>query len=240
MQRIDKFLCDFNIGTRKQVKEYIKNGMVSINESVISKPEFHVDEENDIIKFNGEILTYSKFHYYMLNKPQDVVSATTDGKSTTVINLLSDENVKCLSPVGRLDKDTEGLLLITDDGMLNHDLLSPTKHVEKKYEVHLANDISDKELHILEQGVDIGDDKKTLPAKAYRSDSYADTDQDRIIYLIICEGRFHQVKRMLEAVDNEVVFLKRISMGSLVLDENLLPGEYRKLTGEELNNLKNR
>ena len=224
MQRIDKFLCDQNLGTRKQVKEFIKNGMVTINGETALKPEQHVDETADEISFGGKVLNYSEFRYYMLYKPQDVVSATTDGRSVTVVDLLKPENVKGLAPVGRLDKDTEGLLLMTNDGMLTHNLLSPKKHVDKDYEVHLAHEITDAELKKLENGVDIGDETRTLPAVTYRDEP--DAEGRCVIHLVLHEGRFHQVKRMLEAVGNEVLFLKRISMGSLKLDVTLEPGDY--------------
>jgi len=237
MQRIDKFLCDQNLGTRKQVKEFIKNGMVTINGETALKPEQHVDETADEISFGGKVLNYSEFRYYMLYKPQDVVSATTDGSSVTVVDLLKPENVKGLAPVGRLDKDTEGLLLMTNDGMLTHNLLSPKKHVDKDYEVHLAHEITDAELKKLENGVDIGDETRTLPAVTYRDEP--DAEGRCVIHLVLHEGRFHQVKRMLEAVGNEVLFLKRISMGSLKLDETLEPGEYRPLTVQELEGLQN-
>ena len=237
MQRIDKFLCDQNLGTRKQVKEFIKNGMVTINGETALKPEQHVDETADEISFGGKVLNYSEFRYYMLYKPQDVVSATTDGRSVTVVDLLKPEKVKGLAPVGRLDKDTEGLLLMTNDGMLTHNLLSPKKHVDKDYEVHLAHEITDAELKKLENGVDIGDETRTLPAVTYRDEP--DAEGRCVIHLVLHEGRFHQVKRMLEAVGNEVLFLKRISMGSLKLDETLEPGEYRPLTVQELEGLQN-
>ena len=237
MQRIDKFLCDQNLGTRKQVKEFIKNGMVTINGETALKPEQHVDETAYEISFGGKVLNYSEFRYYMLYKPQDVVSATTDGRSVTVVDLLKPENVKGLAPVGRLDKDTEGLLLMTNDGMLTHNLLSPKKHVDKDYEVHLAHEITDAELKKLENGVDIGDETRTLPAVTYRDEP--DAEGRCVIHLVLHEGRFHQVKRMLEAVGNEVLFLKRISMGSLKLDETLEPGEYRPLTVQELEGLQN-
>ncbi len=236
--RLDKFLGEFNIGTRKQIKEYLKNGRCSVNGEIVTKPDVHVDEKNDCISFDGNILSYSKFHYYMLYKPQDVVSATTDGRNTTVLDLLAGENVKGLSPAGRLDIDTEGLLLLTDDGALIHRLLSPKKHVDKVYEVHIREPLSDKDISTLEKGVNIGDYKDdgnidyTLPARVEVKDE--DTDGNPVIHLIIHEGRFHQVKRMLEAVGNEVVFLKRLSMGPLVLDEKLSPGEYRPLNEEEL------
>ncbi|MCR5102792.1 MAG: rRNA pseudouridine synthase [Butyrivibrio sp.] len=235
--RIDKLLCDLGYGTRKQVKEQIKNGMVSVNGEVVLKPEFHVDENKDLLMFNGKEISFSKYHYFMLNKPQGVLSSREKGPTPTVIDLLADENCKNLSPVGRLDKDTEGLLLITDDGKLSHNLLSPKKHVDKTYEVHLKNTITEEDIKKLEDGIDIGDDKKTLPAKCILSDD--DENGYPVILLTIHEGRFHQVKRMLEAVENEVVFLRRLSMGSLQLDEDLEPGEYRELTKVELDNLLN-
>ena len=239
--RLDKFLGLFEIGTRKQIKEYLKNGRCSVNGEVVTKPDIHIDENNDEISFDGKTLRYSKYHYYMLYKPQGVVSATTDGRNTTVLDLLQEENVKGLSPAGRLDIDTEGLLLLTDDGGLIHRLLSPKKHVDKVYEVHLRKDLSDKDIESLEKGVNIGDTKDngeidyTLPARVVRMD--VDDENRPVVHLIIHEGRFHQVKRMMEAVGNEVLFLKRLSMGPLSLDETLEPGEYRQLTQEELKQL---
>ena len=240
--RLDKFLGDQNIGTRKQIKEYIKNGRCTINGEVATKPDVHIDENRDKIAFDGQVLSYSRFHYFMLNKPVGVVSATKDGKSKTVLDLLSGENVKDLSPCGRLDIDTEGLLLLTDDGDLIHKLLSPKKHVDKTYEVHLSKELSDIDKAKLEEGLNIGDYnddgsvKLTLPAKVLVLPP--DEEGRPLIHLIIHEGRFHQVKRMLEAVGNEVLFLKRLSMGSLILDEALAPGEYRLLTQEEISDLK--
>ncbi len=239
--RLDKFLGQFDIGTRKQIKEYLKNGRCSVNGTVVTKPDIHVDENTDEISFDGNVLEYSKFHYYMLYKPQGVVSATTDGRNTTVLDLLRNENVKGLSPAGRLDIDTEGLLLLTDDGGLIHRLLSPKKHVDKVYEVHLDHELSDKDIATLEKGVNIGDTKETgeidytLPARVELRD--ADEEGRPVVHLIIHEGRFHQVKRMMEAVGNEVIFLKRLSMGPLKLDERLEPGEYRPLSAEELKQL---
>ncbi len=239
--RLDKFLGLQNIGTRKQIKEYVKNGRCSVNGEVVSKADIHIDENSDEISFDGKVLNYSKYHYFMLYKPQGVVSATTDGKNTTVLDLLDEENVKDLSPAGRLDIDTEGLILLTDDGGLIHRLLSPKKHVDKVYEVHLEKELSDKDIAKLETGVDIGDKKDngdpdiTLPARVEIKDN--DEEGRPVIHLIIHEGRFHQVKRMLEAVGNQVLFLKRLSMGPLVLDESLEPGEYRPLTSEELSKL---
>ena len=236
--RLDKFLGDHNIGTRKQIKEYVKNGRCSVNGEVVSKADIHIDENKDLICFDGKELSYSRFHYYMLYKPQGVVSATTDGKNKTVLDLLADENVRGLSPCGRLDIDTEGLLLLTDDGALIHKLLSPKKHVDKVYEVHLRDSLTESEIAKLQEGVDIGDKNDdgspymTLPAKVCVIGK--DDTHREVIHLTIHEGRFHQIKRMLEAVGNEVLFLKRLSMGSLKLDERLNPGEYRELTATEL------
>lgn len=234
--RLDKFLSEKGIGTRKQIKEYVKNGRATVNGTVAKSSDMHIDENKDEIAFDGNVLTYSKFYYFMLNKPADVVSSTRAGKSVTVVDLLKDEGVKDLFPVGRLDKDTVGLLLLTNDGILAHNLLSPKKHVDKEYEVYLDHEITDEELHKLEGGVDIGDEEITLPARAFRA---PDKEGHQVIHLIIHEGRFHQVKRMLNAVDNEVVFLRRLSMGSLKLDENLAEGEYRPLTEDEINCLTN-
>ena len=240
--RLDKFLGEHNIGTRKQIKEYIKNGRCKVNGTVTLKSDVHIDENVDEISFDDVVLDYSRFHYFLLNKPAGVVSSTKDGKNVTVLDLLKKENVKGLSPCGRLDIDTEGLLLLTDDGSLIHSLLSPKKHVDKVYEVHLRSRLSDADIKKLEEGVDIGDKKDngsidyTLPSKVEVSED--DKDKRPVILLTIHEGRFHQVKRMLTAVNNEVLFLRRLSMGPLKLTDDLLPGEYRPLTDKEINLLK--
>ena len=241
MQRLDKFLADFGIGTRKQIKEHIKNGAVTVNGQPVKKADMHIDENADKVTFMGQELVFEKFRYYMLNKPDGVISATRDGRTTTVLNLLTDENIKDLSPVGRLDIDTEGLLLITNDGQLIHRLLSPAHHVDKEYEVHLRSELSDSDIKQLENGVDIGDVKKdgspdiTMPAILKRGET--DEEGRPVVYLTIHEGRFHQVKRMMEAVGNEVLYLRRIRMGYVKLDESLALGEYRRLTDEEVASL---
>lgn len=229
--RIDKFLADNFIGTRKEIKALIKSGKVTVNEYPVSDPGMHIDPERDSVKYDGNIINYEPFHYYMLNKPAGTVSTTKEGASVTVVELLAKENVKNLSPVGRLDKDTEGLLLLTDDGALLHNLISPSKHIGKEYLVKTEHALTDEDLEKLIAGVDIGDDKPTLPAEA-------EIKEDGL-YLTIYEGRFHQVKRMLEAVGNRVTYLKRLRMGGLELDSKLKPGEYRKLTEEELKSLFN-
>lgn len=226
--RIDKFLCDMNMGTRSQVKEFIKKGQVIVNNKLIKNADFKVNENSDEIYFQGKQVRYQLFMYYMLNKPKGVVSATRDNTAGTVVELLRNEDRKPdIFPVGRLDKDTEGLLLLTNDGELAHRLLAPKKHVDKTYLVTLERKPVDEELLQLEQGVDIGEERPTLPAKVTRVD-------DMRILLTLHEGKFHQVKRMLQAVENRVVALKRVSFGGLELDNGLKPGEYRELTEYEV------
>lgn len=225
--RLDKFLCDMNIGTRSQIKTFIRQKKVTVNGIVALKPEQRIDEYQDEITFCGEKLLYRKYVYYMLNKPKGVVSATRDNTAKTVVELIDTPKRNDLFPVGRLDKDTEGLLLLTNDGELAHNMLSPKKHVDKTYLVTVARALTEQEISALENGVDIGDEKPTAPAKVKMQD-------DCHILLTIQEGRFHQVKRMLKAVDNEVLGLKRMTFGGLVLDESLLPGEYRELTTAEI------
>ena len=231
MIRLDKFLCEMEIGTRSQVKDIVKKGMVSVDGEVIKKADYKFDETAAKVCVNGKELTYQKFYYYMLNKPIGVVSATTDNHDKTVLDLLKDAPGKDLFPVGRLDKDTEGLLLITNDGELSHNLLSPKKHVDKTYLIETKEFVTEEMILKLEQGVDIGEEKLTLPAKVNQL-------EDKKIELTITEGKFHQVKRMLKAVDNEVIYLKRLSMGSLYLDSTLKLGEYRRLTDDEILALK--
>lgn len=233
MIRLDKFLCEMEVGTRSQVKEMVKKGQVSVNGEIIKKADYKFDETIARVCVKEKEISYQKFHYYMLNKPEGVVSATTDNYDKTVLDLLKDASGKDLFPVGRLDKDTEGLLLITNDGELSHNLLSPKKHVDKTYLVKTAEVVTSDMVQALEQGVDIGEEKLTLPAKVK-------VIEDKEIELTITEGKFHQVKRMLKAVNNEVVYLKRLSMGSLMLDESLELGQYRPLTEKEVDDLKKR
>ena len=224
--RLDRYLCELNIGTRSQAKEFIKKGLVSVNGRTIRLADYRIEEQTDQIAFQGKTLTYRKYVYYVLNKPQGVVSATQDNTAGTVTELLAAEGRKDLFPVGRLDKDTEGLLLLTNDGELAHRLLSPKKHVDKTYLVTVAHSLSEEDIRRLEQGVDIGEDRMTLPAKVA-------VQSERMIHLTIQEGKYHQVKRMLQAVDNQVTALKRIRFGKIILDEELAPGAYRPLTTQE-------
>lgn len=231
MIRLDKYLCDRNIGTRSQVKEILKKGQICVNQLVVKDGAYKINEQSDSVTCQGILLKSSKFRYYMLNKPAGTVTATKDNVFKTVMELLTVEGKQELFPVGRLDKDTEGLLLITNDGELAHRLLSPKKHVAKTYYVKVEKELTFEAVSRLREGIDIGDDKKTLPAEVEELGN-------REILLTITEGRFHQVKRMLKAVKNEVLYLKRIQMGTLVLDEALKAGEYRELSDEEIKNLK--
>lgn len=231
--RLDKYLADMGLGTRTEVKKDIKKGRISVNGEIIKSPEYKIDTQTDAVLADGKEIAYEELIYYMLNKPQGVVSATEDRRDKTVLDLISEKKRKDLFPVGRLDKDTEGLLLITNDGELAHNLLAPKKHVDKKYFVRLKAPLSEENRKRLEEGVDIGEDKLTLPAQVFVLNEERDEAE-----IIIWEGKFHQIKRMFHAVGNEVVFLKRLSMGSLVLDEALLPGEYRLLTPQEIERLK--
>lgn len=234
MIRVDKYLTDCGTGTRSEVKKLIQKGRISINGTVIKDPGTKIDLDKDIVCNNNEPVVYEQFRYFMLNKPMGCVSATKDNLSATVLDILKNENTKGLFPVGRLDKDTEGLLLITNDGMLAHNLLSPKKHVEKLYYVEADKKLSDENMTEMENGVDIGDEKLTLPSKI----EFVGDSQNKYCYnLSIKEGRFHQVKRMFEAFGSNVTYLKRLNMGSLILDDDLLPGEYRKLSEEEINGL---
>lgn len=228
MIRLDKYLCEMEAGTRSEVKAFIKKGRVTVNRETAKSPEQKVDETKDTVTLDGHSFSYQKYFYYMLHKPAGVVTAVRDHHDQTVLDLLVDAPGKDLSPVGRLDKDTEGLLLITNDGSLAHRLLSPVKHVPKTYLVHTKKPVTSQMCEKLEAGVEIGDETPTAPAKTKLL-----SDTDCGLLLTITEGRFHQVKRMLQAVGNEVVYLKRLSMGALVLDETLSKGSWRALTEEE-------
>ena len=233
MIRLDKFLADMSLGTRSEVKKEIKKGSVQVNGTTVKNPECKIDTGKDLVSVKGRQVSYARLEYYMLNKPAGVVSATEDKRDKTVVDLITEKKRKDLFPVGRLDKDTEGLLLITNDGALAHELLSPRKHVDKTYFVKIKDPVSSEDVKRLENGVDIGEEKQTLPAKISRI-----SQEGTSLCLTIREGRFHQIKRMFQAVDNEVLYLKRLSMGPLDLDENLAPGEYRTLTEEEIKRLK--
>ena len=235
--RLDKYLCDMQIGSRAEVKGLIKKKRIKVNEETVTKPELKIDTDNDIIKFDDEVINYHEYEYFMLNKPQGVISATNDKSDKTVIDLIKDAKRKDLFPVGRLDKDTEGLLLITNDGELSHNLLSPKRHVDKTYFAKVKGHITDEEVLKFKNGLVVDETFTAKPARLHVLEfNVADNTTD--IQITIHEGKFHQIKRMFEAVGSEVLYLKRLSMGTLLLDKNLIPGEYRKLSQEEINALK--
>lgn len=234
MMRLDKFLCETGFGTRSQVKTLLKKGLVSVNGNPVKKPEQKVDEHTDEVICDGKRAVYAAMEYLMLHKPAGVLSATEDRRQKTVLDLLEDTARRDLFPVGRLDRDTEGLLLLTNDGELAHRLLSPRKHVDKTYYAKIAGRVTDEHVRQFQMGLDIGEKKPTLPAQLEIITSGADSE----VRVTIHEGKFHQIKRMFQTVGCEVVYLKRLSMGSLVLDEKLKPGESRHLTEQEMIQLK--
>lgn len=233
MIRLDKYLADMGIGTRTEVKKYVRQGKVKVNGEVVKSPEMKVDLQAQEVLFLDKPIGYKAFEYYMLNKPAGVISATTDKKEKTVVDLITNRKRKDLFPVGRLDKDTEGLLLITNDGELAHRLLSPKKHVDKVYYAKVKGVVTEVDVKTFAEGVPIGQGEITLPSVL----EIIVSDEISEIKLTIQEGKFHQVKRMFLAVKKEVIYLKRLSMGSLVLDESLPLGAYRALTREELEQL---
>ena len=229
--RLDKYLADMKAGTRSEVKEYIRKGRVQVDEITVKKPEQKVDIMTQKVFLDGRMISYVTMEYYMLNKPAGVVSATEDKNDKTVIDLVPKPHAKDIFPVGRLDKDTEGLLIITNDGETAHRLLSPKKHVDKTYFVRTSGgEIGTEEVEKLENGVDIGEEKLTLPAEIEMLKNGEISES----LLTIREGKFHQVKRMFKAVGREVIYLKRISMGNIKLDESLEKGECRKLSEDEI------
>lgn len=232
--RLDKYLAQMSIGTRSQVKQMVRKGQVCVNGTVVKKPEYKVDPDQDQVVADGVKTKYVHEEYIMLNKPSGVVSATKDPREKTVLDLIDGQKRKDLFPAGRLDKDTEGLLLLTSDGELAHRLLSPKKHVDKTYYARIQGRVTNEDVKVFLKGLDIGDEKPALPAVL----QVLIEGEISEILITIQEGRFHQVKRMFRAVDKKVVYLKRISMGSLVLDETLMPGQYRNLTEEEIQRLK--
>ena len=233
--RLDKYLTDMGKGTRSQVKDAAKNGRVRVNGVVEKKTDRKIDPETEEVSLDSCVVNYQFMEYYMLNKPQGVVSAVRDNLHTTVIDLLDMEKRNDLFPVGRLDLDTEGLLLITNDGDLAHCLLAPKKHVDKQYYARISGHLPENAADRMAEGMTLADDTTVRPAKL---EVIRRLEQESEIRLTIHEGKFHQVKRMFEALGCRVDYLKRISMGSLVLDDSLKPGEYRAVTKEELGQLR--
>ncbi|SFH74998.1 pseudouridine synthase [Pisciglobus halotolerans] len=236
--RLDKLLAHTGFGTRKEVKALLKKGIVTVNGETEKDGKRQVDEENDRIQVLGEQVQYQEFVYFMLNKPQGVISATTDDFHETVIDLLEPQDqLQEPFPVGRLDIDTEGLLLLTNDGALAHDLLSPKKHVDKLYEAEIIGLVTEEDQKAFQHGIQLDDGYLCKPANL--TIIKTETEKKRsTVQVTIREGKFHQVKRMFEAVDKKVVYLKRTTMGPLKLDQHLKLGQYRPLTEEEIETLK--
>lgn len=235
MMRLDKYLADMGVGTRQEVKKYIRQGRVKVDGRTAKGPEMKIEGKQEVV-FDNTTIEYEAYEYYMLNKPAGVVSATEDSRERTVVELIESRKRKDLFPVGRLDKDTEGLLLLTNDGKLAHRLLSPKKHVDKCYYAVIDGEVTEADARAFAEGINIGtpeEEEWTRPAKLEILES-AVTSRIR---LVIQEGKYHQVKRMFHAVGKEVRFLKRERMGPLCLDNTLKPGEYRALTKEELEQL---
>lgn len=233
--RLDKFLAEVGLGSRKEVKQLIKKGQISVNQKIEKSDKKQIDPEKDQVDYQGEILHYQEFYYYLLHKPAGVVSATEDKHDQTVMDLFSPSDYRSdLFPVGRLDKNTEGLLLITNDGKLAHDLLSPKKHVEKEYFAEVQGVMTAEDQQRFVDGF-LLDGERTLPAELLIDEV---TENKSKVRIILHEGKFHQVKRMVKACGKEVTYLKRIRMGKLLLTKELVKGAYRSLTEDELKGLK--
>lgn len=236
MERLDKILSNLGYGSRKEVKAIAKNGMVSVDGNVIKDSSFQLDPEKAHIEVNGETVNYKKFIYILMNKPAGVVSATFDNRDTTVIDLLSPEyQVFNPFPVGRLDKDTVGLLLLTNDGEFNHKVTGPKFHVDKVYYAEINNKVEKEDINAFFDGITLDDGYK---CKSAGLEIIQCSDEGSKVYVTISEGKFHQVKRMFQALGKEVVYLKRTKFGSIDLDETLQEGQYRELTEEELESIK--
>ena len=230
--RLDRFLSNSGIGSRKEVKAIIKAQRVLVDDKIVKDPGFIIDPSKTKVMVDNQPVVYKKFYYLMLNKPAGVISATRDNLHQTVVDLLPPQYQHLsLFPVGRLDKDTEGLLILTNDGKLAHRILSPKKRVPKTYYTVIEGKVTFEDIQAFQRGIKLDEDFTTLPAQLTILKS-CDRSQ---VHVTIFEGKYHQVKRMFEAVDKKVVYLKRISMGNLCLDQNLMPGQVRELTQEELN-----
>jgi len=236
VERLDKVLSNLGYGSRKEIKGIVKKKLVEIDGVIATDSAMQLDPEKAVIKVDGEIVKYRKYIYLMMNKPDGVVSATFDNYDETVIDLLEvDYQVFDPFPVGRLDKDTVGLLLLTNDGELNHRLISPKYHVDKVYYAQINKSVNEEDVKAFEKGIVLDDGYECMPA---RLEIISSDDDGAEVYVTIQEGKFHQVKRMFESREKSVVYLRRIKFGSLVIDENLEEGEYRELTEEELSYLK--
>lgn len=237
MIRLDKYLADMGVGTRQEVKKLIRKGLVEIDGVRVLKPDEKVAKGLQTVSVDGIPISYREYEYYLLNKPKGVVSATEDAKDRTVTDLIVSKRRKDLFPVGRLDKDTEGLLIITNNGDMAHRLLSPKHHIDKTYYVVAKGSIDNKYIDEFKNGLVVDKDFTAMPAKLEIL-QYNNQDDTTFLNITIQEGKFHQIKRMFKAAGSEVLYLKRLSMGKLQLDETLEPGKFRPLTGSEIDLLK--
>lgn len=233
-ERLDKVLANMGFGTRKEVKQLVKQGAIAVDGEIADDPGMHVIPEEQEITVDGESINFKRWIYVMMNKPPGVISATEDARHKTVVDLLPGEWAIKVHPVGRLDIDTEGLLLLTNDGQLSHNLLSPKKKVDKEYYARIRGRVTEEHVQAFAQGVTLDDGYTTLPARL----EILNAGESSEIHVTIMEGKFHQVKRMFAAFGLEVTYLKRLRMGPLRLDERLEPGEFRELTEEEMALLK--
>jgi 16S rRNA pseudouridine516 synthase len=233
--RLDKYLSDMGVGTRSELKKEIKKGAVSVDGTVVKDPGCSVTADSRVT-FRGTEIAYEEFVYYMLNKPAGIISASEDGREPTVVDLIAEPKRKDLFPVGRLDRDTEGLLLITNDGALSHRLLSHKHHVDKVYYAELSGILNESHAEEFSSGITLPDGLECLPADL-KILSVSPEDNASEAEITVREGKFHQVKRMFSAIGAEVTYLKRLSMGTLRLDPALAPGEYRRLTSDEITSL---
>ena len=244
--RLDKYLTKTGLGSRSEVKQGIRKGFAKVNEITVTRPEYKVTDEDKVF-WKGTPVDFVEYEYIMLNKPAGVISATEDSREKTVIDLIRDSRRKDLFPVGRLDKDTEGLLLLTNDGKLAHKLLSPRRHVAKVYYARVKGVMTEEDVKLFAEGLYVDEELTALPAELEILTTHPSAGEESAVLagpsgtseirLKIFEGKFHQVKRMVQAVGKEVTYLKRLSMGSLVLDGDLEPGAYRLLTTSELEDL---
>lgn len=250
--RLDKYLADMNVGTRKELKIAIRKKRVTVNGEIVRDAAMNLKGDEEVC-FDGERIAYQEYEYYMMNKPAGVLSSTEDKRRTTVIDLIDQRRRKDLFPVGRLDIDTEGLLLITNDGELAHRLLSPKFHVDKVYYAEIKGEVAKKDVRAFAKGLKFDQDLVAAPADLKilpsKGEQYEYLDEEgmpcvlepgeySLVEVTIREGKFHQIKKMFEAVGKKVLYLKRLSMGPLVLDDLLETGEYRPLTQEEIDRLK--
>ena len=231
--RLDKYLADMGLGTRSEIKKAVRSGRVSVDGRAVTNPAAKVGPE-EVVLFDGTAVTYEPYVYYMLHKPAGVISASEDRRERTCVDLIDETRRRDLFPVGRLDRDTEGLLLITNDGDLCHRLLTPSRHVDKVYYARISGKVTEEDVRGFADGLQVDADFRAMPAqlRILRSDSVSEVE------IVIREGKFHQIKRMFRAVGKEVLYLKRLSMGSLTLDPALEAGAWRRLTVDELAELR--